>query len=741
MRGVQIQPDSLELLRPALSSRVSELKLKTLGQCFTGLRTGRLLAALSDVPKVGSVVDPMAGHGDLLEAAAERAAKTKANLELLGVEIDRATAMLGERRLSLVAERYKNIRGSFFCGNTFSLKTWQTVTPQPQFDLVITNPPYVRYQTQSNGGVESKPTTPKAEKIRNALALLVKALSPVNERPVWDMMVQSYSGLADLSLPSWLLCGLLTKPGGTLAVVAPQAWLNRDYARLIRYFFLRFFEPLVVVQESGQRWFEHALVPVSLVIGRRLKTDEAIVPLSERCDTGRLTHFIEIASNAASDLSHVGGAFPGRDPEGQFANWIQHACASKKAGIEAKTVSWVEQRDDVASLCRKARWFHCLEGKDQHSLIQSVSPPSSIPPVIRSALPAGLVSKFQHLDESAICVGQGLRTGCNDFFYVEIVEDSAQGRDILIRTSALFGHQEFRVPRSVLKPVVRRQAEFDSQQVSLRAIMGRALDLQSYLLPEDFKRYADAGKNRKPNSYRFYPMPEALAEYVRLASGTYLERGHRRTLIPELSAVKPNGSGPNDRSVHLNGSAEKFARCWYMLPSFTQRHFAPVFIPRIVHESPLPVLNTNPSALIDANFSTLWPADKSTSGELIFALFNSTWTELCMEALGTPLGGGALKLEATQIRRIPLPVLTSAQKSQLVSSASELIQSPPRNASAVLQRIDKIVISALIGGNIKGDRSADVSRMLSELSGLLRRKRRITKQSQPHNEVENIRST
>jgi hypothetical protein len=741
MTDVQIQPDSLELLRPELSIRVSESKLKTLGQCFTGLRTGRLLVALSGTLKAGSVVDPMAGHGDLLEAAAERAAKTKKNIELFGVEIDPATAMLGERRLSLMCERYGNIRGAFVCEDAFSLKTWQTVTHQPQFDLVLTNPPYVRYQTQSSSGVESKPNIPKAEKVRNALAQLASAISPINERLVWDTMVRSYSGLADLSLPSWLLCGLLTKHGGTLAVVAPQAWLNRDYAHLIRYFFLRFFEPLIVVQESGQRWFEHASVPVSLVIGRRLKTEEAIVPLSGRRDTGRLTHFIEIKSNAASDLSHVGNAFPGRDPEGQFENWIQCSCAVKKAGIDAKTVSWSEQRDDIASLCREAKWFHVLEGKGQHSRIQSISKPSAIPPVIRGALPTDLVGKFQHLDESAICVGQGLRTGCNDFFYVEIAEESALGRDVLIRTSALFGHLEFRVPRSILKPVVRRQAEFDSQQLSLHAIKGRALDLRRYLLPEDFKRYADASKKSKLNLYRFYLMPEALAEYVQLASSTYLERGNRRTLIPELSAVKPNGAGPDDQGVHQHGSAKHSTRCWYMLPPFTQRHSAPIFIPRIAHELPLPVFNTNPPALIDANFSTLWPADKSTSGELIFALFNSTWIELCMEALGTPLGGGALKLEATQIRRIPLPMLTGLQKSQLVSSASALLHSPPVNASAVRQRIDKIIISALSGGKVKGDRTADVSQTLSELSGLLRCKRRIAKQPQLHNDHENIRST
>ena len=728
MRGVLAKPDSLKLLRPILSSRVSEFKLKTLGQCFTGLKTGRLLAALSGTPKGGSVVDPMAGHGDLLEAAAERAAKTKVSLQLQGVEIEQTTAQLGRRRLSFISDKHDNITGTILCGDAFNLKTWQQISHQPQFDLVITNPPYVRYQTQSNGGGEAHSIAPKAGKVRSAMAILVEEFSPIGERPVWEKLVHSYSGLADLSLPSWLLCGLLTKPGGVLAVVAPQAWLNRDYARLIRYFFLRFFEPLIVVQESGQRWFEQALVPVSLMVGRRLQTNESIQPLSERSATDGLTPFIEIMSNAASDLSHVGNAFPQGDPEGQFANWIQRGCVGKKLGISAKMVSHVTQRDDIASNCRNAKWFHSVEGMKVNSQIECHFTPSSIPPVIRSALPSGLISKFQYLNESTIRVGQGLRTGCNDFFYVDIVEDLIKCRDVLIRTSALFGHQEFHVPRSVLKPVIRRQAESNMKQTSFNTIKGRVLYLQHYLLPEDFKRSVTADKNEEPNSNRFCVMPHALAEYVRLASYTYLERGNRRTLIPELSAVKPNGFGPNDPAVQLNGSLKSNARWWYMLPAFTQRHFAPVFIPRIVHELPLPVLNTEPPALVDANFSTLWSTDISTSGDFIFALFNSTWTELCMEALGTPLGGGALKPEATQIRRIPLPLFSSSTESRTCCYCQQMLfQSLPQNVSAVRERIDKIIFSALSGGKVKGARIVDISQALSSLSGSLRRKRRIAK--------------
>ncbi len=41
------------------------------------------------------------------------------------------------------------------------------------------------------------------------------------EKTVWSALASGYSGLADLSVPSWLLAALLVRPGGRIAIVAP----------------------------------------------------------------------------------------------------------------------------------------------------------------------------------------------------------------------------------------------------------------------------------------------------------------------------------------------------------------------------------------------------------------------------------------------------------------------------------------------------------------------------------------
>ncbi len=60
-----------------------------------------------------------------------------------------------------------------------------------------------------------------------------------------------------------------------------------------------------------------------------------------------------------------------------------------------------------------------------------------------------------------------------------------------------------------------------------------------------------------------------------------------------------------------------------------------------------------------------------------------------MEAIGTPLGGGALKLEATHLRRMLLPKLSNDVRVKL----HELGQSLSRDAQENLKGIDQLVLA------------------------------------------------
>ncbi len=718
MKGLFPLPDSLAEGRSLLATNVPPARRKQLGQYFTGLRTGRLLAALAVRHGQRRIADPMAGHGDLLEAAAERAKSLHLDAdELMGVEIEPETARLGKWRVERCVQEFGFQRGRFIHGDSFAATTWDDSHP---FDLVITNPPYVRYQTLSNGTKENGVKLLNAEATRCALERFVAKLVPPEEHLIWQRLIRSYSGLADLSLPSWLLCGLLTAPSGVLALVVPQTWLNRDYARIVRYFFLRFFQPLAVVQEFGQRWFQDALVPVSLVVGRRLPTEQAITPLRERSCALSDTPFAEVGPTAASDRSHVGNSFTGEDPEGEFMEWLERGTRSR-AGIKLKRISWKSQRDEVLAVSRGTEWLRCLEG--EHSPLIAVTPSSiaTLPASISARLQPSFLNNTRPLACEPIRVGQGLRTGCNAFFYVELVGAAVDGDSVSVLTSDLFGRRRMMAPTSMLKPVLRRQAELSKMQISPDTLRGRLLDLREFVLPEN------APRNRASMRKQYRVMPEALAEYVRLAARTHFVRGETRTLIPHLSAVKPNGLGPGERSNFPSQFGGAAVRMWYMVPDFTPRHTASVCVPRVIHDKPNAIMNADPPVLIDANFSTLWCESDTWTAESIFAVLNSTWGELCMEALGATLGGGALKLEATHLRQLPLPMLSGSAKGRLSSLAREtlgLAHNMTKLRHYRLQ-IDQVVISALARCRMSvNDTKATVEKLANLIQSLRAKRRR-----------------
>ena len=67
-----------------------------------------------------------------------------------------------------------------------------------------------------------------------------------------------------------------------------------------------------------------------------------------------------------------------------------------------------------------------------------------------------------------------------------------------------------------------------------------------------------------------------------------------------------------------------------------------------------------------------------------------------MEAIGTPMGGGALKLEATHLRQILLPKLSVASKAKLHDLGKSLF----RDDQEKLREIDRIVLGPFISTNI-----------------------------------------
>jgi len=227
----------------------AEQKLR--GQFLTSMPVARVLAALSVRAGLQDVIDPMGGHGALLDAVLERTAAMGTCLRRVSaIEIEPVLSAACQERLSAWKELGFVSNASVQAASAFDPSAVSRLAVDG-FDLVITNPPYVRYQsTATRSSLEAGEL---ASSVRDGLKAIAAERAPSAEQDLWAGLIEGYSGLADLSVPSWLLSALLVRPGGVLALVVPTTWRSRDYADVIRYLMQRCFRMEHIVSEDPIR--------------------------------------------------------------------------------------------------------------------------------------------------------------------------------------------------------------------------------------------------------------------------------------------------------------------------------------------------------------------------------------------------------------------------------------------------------------------------------------------------------
>ena len=292
-----------------------------------------------------------------------------------------------------------------------------------------------------------------------------------------------------------------------------------------------------------------------------------------------------------------------------------------------------------------------------------------------------LTPHLETFDSQGVAVGQGLRTGSNGFFYADGTR--AEGHGALLVGDALAGLTA-RAPLTIARPVLRRQAELpEGFVVSPSLASGWVLDLRGHALPEDIGAEDQA-------SAPYEAMPDEVAMIVRAAAQANFGSDVKPQKVWELTAVSPN-----IRSAARGAPA----RYWYMLPDFGPRHLPDVLLARVNSATPKAYLNEGRECLIDANFSTMWTLPLSLwRPHGLVALMNSSWAQAVMEKSGAVMGGGALKLEATHLRRFPVPSFDEIKRRRL-DDLGKRLATTPEAATEVMAAINETVAQAL-GCNI-----------------------------------------
>ena len=514
-------------------SNDEKARRKRLGQYFTPQKLAHLLAQLALADSAETIIDPMAGAGVMLAAC--RMAGAHSSLRS-AIELDpRAMEQLSTNpELADV----KTHTGSAFDASCFKGLGWE-------WDLVISNPPYVRYQSSSKinlGGV----VIPSSLEVRAGLRAAVSA-NPCLDAHAKEVLSRAtnYSGQSDLAVPAWILSAMLVKPGGRLALVVPDTWLSRDYATPVIDVLLELFDVEVVVEDVNATWFPEASVRTNLIVGRR-RSGRAAPRL-------RSYKHVRIAASAEDERSLVGQCFKGQtNPDRAFTEWLRTEVSPVRNLPEGVTV---EVRYEFGAP-------HAARGRDLDGDAADLSE------AVRSLV--GREIQCVSLSSLGWEVGQGLRTGANEFFYVR------QGVDGSVR-STITGDRDLSIDSTFLRKAIRRQSEIT--MVGGRAQLPRTLDNWRLIYIEGDLSQDTSGD---------------LKHLIKQAESTHHD-GPGGLTIPELSAVRVNiRKGDVGRGVA--------PRSWYELPSLAPRHTPELFVPRVNGGKPLFYRNSNPKRVVDANF-------------------------------------------------------------------------------------------------------------------------------------------
>jgi adenine-specific DNA-methyltransferase len=186
------------------------------------------------------VLEPSCGNGSFLVAAMKRLAEVGADATAIGGQLRGIEIVGGE-----AAAARKRLRGTVGAGAGEVVKAgdffaWWNSQPQPAFDAVVGNPPFIRYQT-----------FPEPHRSR-AMAIMERlGLTPNRLTNIW--------------VPFVVAAAASLRPGGRMAFVLPAELLQVTYAAQLRSFLSDRFARIDIVA-CNELFFENAEQEVVLLL-------------------------------------------------------------------------------------------------------------------------------------------------------------------------------------------------------------------------------------------------------------------------------------------------------------------------------------------------------------------------------------------------------------------------------------------------------------------------------------------
>ena len=578
-------------------------KKKQLGQYFTPKHVVQfLLSGLKKKPQ--TILDPNAGNGLFLEECNSKFHSA----EIFGVELD-------EKQICKNPS-IKFVHGDIFnwTKNQIKEKTFQ------QFSAVVGNPAYVNYQNLNKLTVnlDDEPSNDYKSYLLDAIKEIAEFTGELSKL---EDVFRLWSKLGDFNAYMLILSWLLTKQNGTIAFVMSNHWMERDYGKIIKHFLSSHGTIRAIITHRKGNWFPDAQVPTSIIIYEKGKITSRQKSLG--------IPFVEINAPHTDNLEKYIKSI-----SKNFWEWID----IQKKPIKFNSLELSFKKWNLGS-----------------SKIKNITHSKKIPSQLE--LPSYVdVNNWILLNELGWNVHQGLRTGCNEIFYVKKV--GVKKYSSIITTNKQKIERILTIPDALLIPTIRKFSKNNLLNQNSKNTKFFVLNFSNTIRSNDKLTFDDYPSEwKKVWKYDKIPLiPKNLADFLSLTEIMPYESAKSGKIVKELSAVKSNIYIPSKNSQAIP-NPPKF---WYQI-SFQKRHFGEIITPRVSSGVvPSVRISQKEKLAIDANFLTYISDKPILEKDRLWLWLNSNTFRIICEINGVKLGGGALKLEASLLSQIPIP--TDIQK-------------------------------------------------------------------------------
>jgi SAM-dependent methyltransferase len=267
---------SVDVVGHLFEAIIPEESKKQLGQYFTEDRVADLLVSFACRDPRDNVFDPTCGTGGILLRAyaylrylAPQKSHSDIIAQLWGNDISDFPVELAAVNLYRQDPASTEVFPRVLAGDIFNLEPGAAVslTPAkrlaggvavavtlPVFDAVVGNPPYVRRQT-----IGSWTTDPEGYRHR-----------------LWTTFPELESHYSDLYAFVFLHALRFLRPGGRLAFITSNSWLESEYGLSLQRAFLQHFKLLAIVESRCEAWFDKARVNTVITVLERVTPGEAL---------------------------------------------------------------------------------------------------------------------------------------------------------------------------------------------------------------------------------------------------------------------------------------------------------------------------------------------------------------------------------------------------------------------------------------------------------------------------------